>query len=286
MDDRKIDVFLSVVEHGSFGKAAKEQNCTQSAVTQMMNSLEEELGLKLLKRTTSGTKLTQAGEQMLPSLRKIANAYGQMNRQAALLREGKTVPIRIGTFSSIANTWLPKILGEYQKLHPDVAFTLKIGTGDLAEYFANGKIDVAFGDEVRCMMGRWYPLMQDPYYAVLPKTHPDAASSMITQEKLATYPLIATPENVLERYFEVLSKNQLSVSTDDDTMLFSLISQGLGVSAIPNLSLKKVPEDLAILKLSPQPERIIGMAISLTPTQAVREFASYVKQYHEKQVAL
>ena len=66
MDDRKIEVLLATVRTGSFSKAAEETNCTQSAVTQIMNNMEAELNLKILDRSHKGVKLTSAGESLMP----------------------------------------------------------------------------------------------------------------------------------------------------------------------------------------------------------------------------
>ncbi len=66
MDDYKIHVLLAAIRTGSFRKAALELNCTQSAVTQAMNSLENELGCKVLLRNHNGIRLTSAGEELLP----------------------------------------------------------------------------------------------------------------------------------------------------------------------------------------------------------------------------
>lgn len=61
MDNRKLHTLITALRTGSFNKAAQELNCTQSAVTQMMNALENELGCKLLSRSHSGVRLTPAG---------------------------------------------------------------------------------------------------------------------------------------------------------------------------------------------------------------------------------
>ena len=66
MDDYKIHVLLAAIRTGSFRKAALELNCTQSAVTQAMNSLENELGCKVLLRNHNVIRLTSAGEELLP----------------------------------------------------------------------------------------------------------------------------------------------------------------------------------------------------------------------------
>ncbi|MGN0485558.1 MAG: LysR family transcriptional regulator [Lachnospiraceae bacterium] len=66
MDERKLKTFLAAVETGSFNKAADQMNFSQSAVSQMMNSLESELGCRLLVRGNAGIELTAAGRELLP----------------------------------------------------------------------------------------------------------------------------------------------------------------------------------------------------------------------------
>ena len=58
MDNRKLHTLITTLRAGSFNKSAQELNCTQSAVTQMMNALENELGCKILSRSHSGVRLT------------------------------------------------------------------------------------------------------------------------------------------------------------------------------------------------------------------------------------
>ena len=110
MDERKLKTFLATVHTGSFNKAAAQMNFSQSAVSQMMNSLEAELGCKLLERGPSGIQLTAAGKELLPFIEQAENALSQLQNHARSIAEKTTSCIRIGTFSSISNTWLPAIL--------------------------------------------------------------------------------------------------------------------------------------------------------------------------------
>ena len=71
MNVSKYKALLTAVDTGSFSSAARELGYTQSGLTHMMNSLEEELGVSILQRGYYGIKLTQAGERILPYIRSL-----------------------------------------------------------------------------------------------------------------------------------------------------------------------------------------------------------------------
>lgn len=282
MDDRKLQVFFSVIKNGSFSKAAAEQNCTQSAVTQMMNSLDQELGFPLLKRSHNGTKLTPEGEKLLPYLVEAAGSFKKLAEQATSLHEGKTRYIRIGAFASIAESWLPKMLASYQEAHPAITFDLKISTQNLTEWLDKGEIDIALGDEIRCRSSRWIPLTDDPYVAVVPASMVKPGQKSISHGELASFTMIVSPQNVLAPYFNLLIKKQLFISSDADAPLFALVAGGVGVSVIPRLSVHNLPDNVRILELIPTPKRHLGIAISDTASQTAINFASYIKRQYAK----
>ena len=68
MNLRKYEAFASVISLGSLTRAAEALGCTQSAVSHMINSLENELGFRLLIRSRHGVKLTADGEKALPAV--------------------------------------------------------------------------------------------------------------------------------------------------------------------------------------------------------------------------
>ena len=150
MDDYKIRVLLTALRAGSFRKAAAELNCTQSAVTQAMNSLEDELGCKILQRSHNGIRLTPAGEELLPLVIEADASLTRLAERARQVSAGTAAPLRIGAFSSIASTWLPKVLQEYHALYPQTTFDIRVGTDTLADWLLNGSIDLALGDPARC----------------------------------------------------------------------------------------------------------------------------------------
>lgn len=280
MDDRKIAVLLATVRTGSFSKAAEEVNCSQSAVTQIMNNMEAELGCRILDRSHRGVKLTPAGESLLPYIVAADSAMEQLMSEAKSIAEGKTIPIRIGAFSSIANSWLPDVIKAYKKEYPASSFHIEIGTSMLSPWLLNGFIDIAIGDAERCKGFRFYDLMDDPHYAVIPEDIAPAGD-VITQEDIAAMPFIVSPGNALGTYLDVTPENTISVVTDDDATIISMVSKGLGATALPELSIQNVPDNVKVMKLVPETVRKLGIAVGNHPEKRTREFVSFVKKYFE-----
>lgn len=278
MDDRKLEVLLTTLRTGSFSKAAQELNCTQSAVTQMMNSIENELCCKILERNHNGIKLTSAGEMLYPLIVEAEASLRRLMEQAMQIADGRALPIRIGSFSSISNTWLPRILQDYHEEHSDTTFDIRIGTDDIARWLLNGEIDLALGDADRCRAFRWYPLMDDFYYAVLPKLFVDDNKQSITQTELAEFPFIMAPMNALERHLSAIPQKQINVNCDDDSTLLSMVRQGLGVTAMPKLSLQKNVNDVRILELIPSTKRVLGVALPNSPSKAAVKFVTFLRK--------
>ena len=275
MDDYKIRALLAAIHTGSFRKAALELNCTQSAVTQAMNSLENELGCKVLLRNHNGIRLTPAGEELLPFLMEADASLTRLSERARQVAGGASAPLRIGVFSSISNTWLPKVLQGYHALYPEVTFDIQVGTSTLTDWLLKGAVDLALGDPVRCRGFRWLPLMDDPYFAVLPESLAPEGNS-ISQEELATYPFVMAPMNALDSYLSVCPANQLRVNCDDDSTLLSMVAQGIGVTAMPQLCLQAPPENVRILELTPPTKRVLGAALPNSPSKEAVRFARYL----------
>lgn len=211
MDHYKIHALLIAIRTGSFRKAAQELNCTQSAVTQAMNSLENELGCKVLQRNHNGIRLTPVGEELWPLIVDADASMTRLAQRAQQLSKGVLAPLRIGAFSSISSTWLPEMLQAYHALYPEITFDIRVGTDILSEWLSTGTVDLVLGDSVRCQGFKWLPLMDDPYFAVLPRSLAPNCGS-ISQNELACYPFVMAPMNALTQYLSVAPANQLRVN--------------------------------------------------------------------------
>lgn len=170
MDDKKLLAFLEAVHTGSLSRAAAELGYTQSGLTQMMNSLEDEFGCSLLVRSYNGVRLTSTGEQLLPFIEDAASSLKRLRDEAKQGAAGQNKPIRIGVFPSISKSWLPYILKEYQKRSPGTVVKITVGGYEIPGWLENDSIDLALMEESMKGNYKWFSLCDDVYYAIVPGT--------------------------------------------------------------------------------------------------------------------
>lgn len=278
MDAYKIEALLCALEMKSLNRAAEKLHCTQSSLSQLMNSLEKELGVRILERTHQGICLTEQGKELLPFLMDMHRNYEILEIKARRIREGRERPVRIGSFSSIANLWLPDILKEFRKLHPALTFDLRVGTDAVRQWLLEGRIDIAFGDDRRLGDFHWIPIRKDPLEAVIPASFPMPSSSFLTMKELSSYPLLLAPMNGFDSYAGMLSDKKISVTCDDDYTLLSLVQKSLGATLMPRLSLFRCPDGVRCFPLQPEICRVLGIALPPHPRKAAEMLASFAKE--------
>ena len=175
MDTKKVQALLAAIDLGSLTAAASELGYTQSGLTHMMNSLENELGLNLLLRSKSGVRLSPAGQELLPELRSLADAAGALDLAAEQLRQRNCSTLRLGAYSSIARHWVPQIMAEYRKVCPDTQVSLIMdGLVELYSAVRDDRLDCIMTsyDESLAQGFGWIPLWEDELVAVLPESFP------------------------------------------------------------------------------------------------------------------
>ncbi len=145
MNIQKYMAFVKTVEYGSFTKAAKILNYSQSGISRMINDLEKEWKVVLLERGKAGVKLTSDGMKLLPYARNVCMEYEKLQMEVDGLNGLQSRIIRIGTFSSVATHWLPNIIKEFQKAYPGIDYELLLGDyTEIEEWISEGRVDYGF----------------------------------------------------------------------------------------------------------------------------------------------
>ena len=116
----KYEILLKVAECGSFTRAAQQLNFTQSGISHAVSSLETELGTTLVVRSHGGVSLTADGRALLPYFREMCTLQHQLEQKAADLRGLDTGLVRVATFTSVSEKWMPYILKSFQELYPKI----------------------------------------------------------------------------------------------------------------------------------------------------------------------
>jgi DNA-binding transcriptional LysR family regulator len=110
-----LSVFLTVAEEHSFTKAAKRLGVSPSAISHSMRELEEEIGVRLLSRTTRSVPLTDAGEHLRTRLYPAVNEIGEALGQVSGLRNKPAGRVRLLVPRLAANTVLAPKLGQFAR---------------------------------------------------------------------------------------------------------------------------------------------------------------------------
>lgn len=251
-----------IVEAGSFTKAAEILGYTQPALSQMIASLEKELGIKLLYRTSHQVRLTIEGKRLFPFIQKTVSQYLAMQEIAKEIRGLDTGVIRIGTLSSISCHWLPPLILEFKQKYPQVEFILHQGDNiSIPEWVRTSEVDFGFVN-MSVYNGKAAFLKKGEYRAILPPQHPLAQKKVITLEDLVPEPFLVIEEGSLSRPLEAFRQQGLepnvSMHVHDDYSILSMVENGLGVSILPELVIRKTNYQVAIRPLHPVLTRDLG----------------------------
>lgn len=257
--------FLKVIEKGSFTKAAAELGYTQSAISQMIQALEEELGTTLIYRSRKGIMLTPDGEEFLPFITRVANSHAELMEKAREMQGLATGNIRIGTFTSVSSNWLPSLMQDFKKLYPSVQFQLQQGEyTSIVKYIKEGSVDFGFVNPDAAEDLETVALKQDHMLAILPEDHPLVSQPTVLLEDLAEEPFILLEEGELNEPLEAFKKKGLRPNIQfrviDDYTIMSMVENGLGVSILSEMVMNKVRYRFVKKKVEPPITRTLGIA--------------------------
>ncbi len=144
MDLRQLGYFLSIAEHGGFAAAARARFISQSALTRQVQLLEEEIGTRLLERSSRGVRLTHAGEILCDRAGQLFKDVAQLKEDVLAEAETPTGHVVLGMTPSmrvlLGGSLIEGFLRRYPKVHIGVIEGL---SHVMADSLARGLCDVA-----------------------------------------------------------------------------------------------------------------------------------------------
>lgn len=253
-----------IVELGSFSKAAEALGYTQSAMSQMIASLENELSVKLLNRFRTGAKLTLEGKELYPYLERTIYQYLSMQEKVKEIRGLETGIIRMGTLASISAHWLPGLLKEFQEQYPGVEFVIHQGDyTSIQEWIKTGAVDFGFVNPKAVSGLETIVLKEGSMLAVLPENHPLIAKDIIPLEDLAAEPFILLEGGhyyePLEAFKSIHAAPNIKYTIHDDYAIMTMVEAGLGVSILAELVLHRTNYRIALRPTDPPISRTIAI---------------------------
>jgi DNA-binding transcriptional LysR family regulator len=239
---RQLQYFVAVARHGTFTRAAEELWITQSALSQQVRRLEEELGVRLLHRTSRGAEPTPAGADLLVRaeavLAELDRARADLERHTGLTRGRARVAA--GPADAVR---LPAALAAFHRAHPGLQVALRhAGGGEMAGLVQRGAVDVAVagaGAAASAEGVEAFPLPPEELRLLLPPGDPLAARGPVPLADLRERPLVlAEPGSALRAaVLEACKAAGFSpvplFEVSDPASVRFLVHSGLGASVVP-----------------------------------------------------
>ncbi|MEV4611659.1 LysR family transcriptional regulator [Kitasatospora sp. NPDC049258] len=272
---QELRVLVAVERAGGFTAAAVGLGMTQSAVSHAVRSCERKLGAVLFERGRYGARPTAAGARVAAHARQVLRLLEAI-RTDARASEAEQVAgvLRIAAFRSVAAHLLPAVLARltdrYPALTPQVRIVRELGRGTAGEV-ADGRADLGLAtldaDTTR-VPGLLAVRLFEESYAL---AHPQG------RDRPRSLPLIDWDENC-GSYTRAWWDRQdwipaATVEAEDDSVVLSMVAQGIGMAIMPRLTLLGAPAGLAVTDLGPEPPtRQVGYVTTpeLAGTAAVR----------------
>lgn len=262
---KKLIALRKVVETGSFTRAAEALGYTQSSLSQMIASLENEFSIKLLKRSRKGITLTQEGIKLYPYIQRSIQQFEAMEGMATEIKGLKTGIIRIGAIASISRYWLPSMIKEFQEQYPKINFILKQGDyTSIYKLIKEGQVDFGFLTPKTSGNLKMKIIKSGEMGAIVSSSHKMANKKIVRIEDLVKDPFILLEEGSysepLEAFKKALCYPSIKYRIHDDNTIMTMVEENLGISILSKLIMEKTNFNIVYLPIQPKIERIIGIA--------------------------
>lgn len=245
MELRHLRYFVAVAEELSFSAAARRLHLAQPPLSVQVRQLEEELGVRLLERTSRRVRLTPPGELFLERARSLLRESAAAVREVQRAGRGELGRLRL-SFSGATFSYdllLPEVLRGYHAAHPGVSLTLhEQAPAQQMEEILAGRVEAGFlglarADTDAAEHGELATecLLKEPLFAVLPEGHPLARRRRISQAQIEAEALVWMSRQgvfLREGGFD-LERGEGSLEVNSVATVFNSVAAGFGVSILP-----------------------------------------------------
>jgi DNA-binding transcriptional LysR family regulator len=287
---RLVRYFVAVAEELHFGRAAHRLRMAQPGLSQQIRSLEQQLGVRLLERTSRQVKLTPAGALLLAEGRRLLAQAERTTDQVRRAGLGQVGRITVAAIGSATYDILPRLLREHRKRFPDVEVALReMSTPAQVQALRIAEIDVGLlrvpADTADLVV---HTVREDRMALMIPEAHPLAHKKRITLRALAKEPLILFPtaprpswaDTVISACREAGFEPIVAQEAMESATVVSFVAAGVGIAVVPE-GLKALARPGVVFRLVAPPAPITHLAVvhrsaELAPT--VESFLGVVRE--------
>ncbi len=256
MDHRTLLYFATLIDQGTFTKAAKVLHISQPSLSSAIKKMETTIGLNLIERSTRKIALTKEGEILYKEAKKLLHHFDYVRNEMVRLKHDGPLELQIGVIESV-KSWLPKVIAEYNKSNPNIHIKLfeVLGLNQVEKALQNYKIHLAvtnqhFENEEIITI----PIYKENLVVLLPKGHPLDASEKVSVVDIQHDQLIISKEGFQTRddILNEFRKSGITPNIHFEIERFetacSFVEEGLGITIVPENYIKHLQNPPFIIK--------------------------------------
>jgi DNA-binding transcriptional LysR family regulator len=259
MDVRSLRYFVEVVRRDGFTRASESLHVSQPAISKMVRSLEEEIGVPLLVRARRRVTLTEAGQVVFDRAQGVLDAVRAIEEEVGELSAMRRGRLRVGLPPMVGMAFFPLVLAEFRRLHPGVTLELREqGARHIEALVRKGELDVGATvlptDEATLAT---LPFVEDELWAVLHRDHPLAARSQLALSELEGHPFILhSPEFALHAHILDACRQcgfapTVVSESSQWNFIVAMVAADVGVALLPGTICRRLgPRQVATVRIT------------------------------------
>lgn len=282
--------FCEVAQCGNVTEASRRLYVSQPAVSRSIRSLESELKTELFRHTSLGMELTENGRIFYEKASAALKLLDEGRRMVSPPSSPDSRLLRLFTY--VRFDFLPELLLEFQKAHPDISLEIHYASYDTE--LKDSEYDIAIiPDSYLSLDQESVVLLEDEFILAVPRTNPLSEREAIDLSEAKDFPFVAmragfpTRKCLDESCRKAMFQPVISVECDDLATYSHFVRSGYGLALISSLSWFKSSEHVRFIHLSnPRCSRLICLAWpSSKPVSEVRDiFSVYLLEQIKKYI--
>lgn len=239
LSSRALHAFLTLATCRNFTAAADRCHMSQSAFSQLISRMEEEIGARLFDRTSRSVSLTQEGEIFLPVAKNMIVEFDSVLADIRAHAEGRRGSVSIAALPSLCSDWIPNALATFKQACPEIRIRLfDVPLERIQSLVREGAADIGINADTRTDDEFDSELIfEDSFFLVCRTDHPLGRRRRIAIADLAGHDYIHTMRSasMWQRLYPFLDKvdvRDTGLEAMNLSTLAGLVANGLGVSVI------------------------------------------------------
>lgn len=283
----QLEYFIAVAESLNFTRAAEQFYVSQTAVTQQIKALENQLGFSLFHRDKRRVSLTAGGQIYYHEIKAVLERLQHAQIIASHAQDGTAGTLRIGFLPGMERSPLSTLIQTYITQFPNVQVELQSGTNAvLLRKLQSSELDLVFSFQNTMLPDglMQIPYMDIPHYALLHKNHYLSYRGALSRKDLCNERFImiqTAQEDMLHAFIPYGFQPKNILFADDMSSLMMMLSANLGVAILPEYNIESAPSMDSIAHIPMSDTQDVFHMVALYPvhsenpcvTQMVKAFS-------------